>query len=134
MSVLPGEAESGPPIARCSYLSPIYIVFISRPDCCRAVDQLTSTVQVVLRIGEVVGSLLLALREEPLRHRSARRIAFFAEFQIAPEEARVTSRDRVVLLDDADTAAETVVAELTAVGAVVNREKSILGIPFECSS
>src|SRR5438093_7221801 len=111
--------------------APIGIIVITGSDCCSAVGQFADACQVVARIEKVVGALLLALRKEAFVHRRSDSIPFFAEFFAAPEKTRVGGYDRILFLDDADAAAEAVVAELATVRAVVDGREAIFGVPFE---
>src|SRR5215813_13785781 len=107
------------------------IVVIPGPDRSSIIDRFANTAQVIPRVKEIVRSLLLALREETFCGRATHGIAFFAEFLATPKKTGVGGDDRILFLDNADAAAQPVVAELAAVGAVVDGDEAVLGIPLE---
>ncbi len=107
------------------------VVVVASARASGRVDEFADASDVVARIEVVVGSLLLSLGEETFCRRAARRVPFFAEFFAAPEKTRVGGDYRILFLDNADAAAEAVIAELAAVGAVVDGGEAVLGIPLE---
>ena len=134
MVIVSGETEVRIQIA-AQFCPPAQrIVVVARPDRSGRIQHFANAAEMVAGV-EIISRgwparELHALVEEtfftvaPVASRS------LAQLQPAPDEAPLVHRRAVLLFDDTRAPAEAVVVELAAIGAAIDRDEAMVGVPF----